>query len=86
MYRCGDDGVPSFVETGAPTDDELQALLQTVIARLMKTLTRRGAPAVTNTTSRAPTPCAAGAAVRAMAARGRETQAQPRGQGSDQPL
>jgi hypothetical protein len=42
VYRCGDDGVPSFVETGAPTDDELHALLQTVITRLMKMLTRRG--------------------------------------------
>ncbi|MBK6862435.1 MAG: transposase [Ideonella sp.] len=42
VYRCGADGVPSFVEVNAPTDDELHALLQTVIARLMKMLTRRG--------------------------------------------
>jgi hypothetical protein len=42
VYRCGADGVPSFVEVNAPTDDELWALLQTVIARLMKLLTRRG--------------------------------------------
>jgi hypothetical protein len=34
--------LPNFVEVVAPTDDELQALLQTVIARLMKMLTRRG--------------------------------------------
>jgi len=32
------------------------------------------------------TPSAAGAAVRAMSARGRKTRAQPRGHGSDQPL
>ena len=35
LYRCGADGVPSFIETSAPTDDELHALLQTVITRLM---------------------------------------------------
>ena len=33
---------PAFIEADAPTDDELHALLQTVIARLMKMLTRRG--------------------------------------------
>jgi hypothetical protein len=42
VYRCGADGAPAFDEAGAPTDDELHALLQTVIARLMKMLTRRG--------------------------------------------
>ena len=42
VYRCDVDGVPSFVEAGAPTDEDLHALLQTVIARLMKMLTRRG--------------------------------------------
>jgi len=42
VYRCGADGAPTFVETDAPTDDELHALLQTVITRLMKMLTRRG--------------------------------------------
>jgi hypothetical protein len=42
VYRCGADGAPAFVEAGAPTDDELHALLQTVISRLMKMLTRRG--------------------------------------------
>jgi hypothetical protein len=42
VYRCGADGAPTFVEVSAPTDDELHVLLQTVIARLMKLLTRRG--------------------------------------------
>jgi len=42
VYRCGADGAPAFIEAAAPTDDELHALLQTVIARLMKMLTRRG--------------------------------------------
>jgi hypothetical protein len=42
VYRCDGDGAPSFVDAGAPTDEELRALLQTVIARLMKMLTRRG--------------------------------------------
>ncbi|NUZ05903.1 transposase [Piscinibacter koreensis] len=42
VYRCGADGAPTFVEAAAPTDDELHALLQTAIARLMKMLTRRG--------------------------------------------
>ena len=32
----------SFVEAGAPTDDELHALLQAVITRLIQMLTRRG--------------------------------------------
>ncbi|MFN9028902.1 MAG: hypothetical protein ACK5XM_01490, partial [Betaproteobacteria bacterium] len=34
--------MPTFVEAGALTDDQLHALLQTVIARLMTLLTRRG--------------------------------------------
>ena len=42
MYRCGADGAPTFVEAGAPTDDELHALLQKIITRLMKLLTRKG--------------------------------------------
>ena len=42
VYRCGAGGEPIFVELAAPTSDELHALLQTVIGRLMKTLTRRG--------------------------------------------
>ena len=33
VYRCGAEGVPVFVQAGAPTDDELHALLHTVIAR-----------------------------------------------------
>ena len=28
VYRCDSDGVPSFVEVAAPTDDELHELLQ----------------------------------------------------------
>lgn len=42
VYRCNADGAPSFVEAAAPTDEELHALLQTAIARLMRMLTRRG--------------------------------------------
>ncbi|MGK2900324.1 MAG: transposase zinc-binding domain-containing protein, partial [Burkholderiaceae bacterium] len=42
VYRCGADGVPVFAEVDAPTDDELHALLQTLITRVMKMLTRRG--------------------------------------------
>ena len=41
VYQCGADGLPVFVEAGAPTDDELHALLQKVITRLMTMLTRR---------------------------------------------
>ena len=39
VYR---DGAPTSVEVGAPTDDELQALLQKIITKLMKLLSRRG--------------------------------------------
>ncbi len=42
VYRGAGDGVPAFVEAAAPTDDELHALLQTLITRLMKLLMRRG--------------------------------------------
>ena len=42
VYRCGADDAPEFVEVGSPTDDEVRALLQTIITRLMKMLTRRG--------------------------------------------
>ena len=42
IYRCDADGKLTFVEVGSPTDDEVHALLQTLIARLMKMLTRRG--------------------------------------------
>ena len=42
VYRCGADDAPAFVEADAPTDGELHALLQTIVARLMKMLTRRG--------------------------------------------
>ena len=40
VYRCGADGAPAFFEAGPPTDDELHALLRTVIDRLMKLLKR----------------------------------------------
>jgi len=42
VYRCDADGSPAFIEADASTDDELNALLHTVIARLMKMITRRG--------------------------------------------
>jgi hypothetical protein len=42
VYRRNTAGAPIFVEPAAPNNDELHALLQTVIARLMKMLTRRG--------------------------------------------
>lgn len=42
VYRCGADGVPGFIEAATPTDDELHALLHTVVTGLMKLLTRRG--------------------------------------------
>jgi hypothetical protein len=42
VYRCDADGAPAFIEAAAPTNDELDALLHTIIARLMKMLTRRG--------------------------------------------
>ena len=42
VYRRGTDGTPVFVEVPAPTADALQAVLQRVITRTMKLLTRRG--------------------------------------------
>jgi hypothetical protein len=36
------DGVPEFIKAAAPTEEALHALLQTVIAPLMRLLTRRG--------------------------------------------
>lgn len=42
VYRCGADASPTFIEAAASTDQELYALMQTVIARFMKKLTRRG--------------------------------------------
>ncbi|EHR71157.1 Putative transposase [Burkholderiales bacterium JOSHI_001] len=41
VNRCDADGAPAFVEADAPNDDESHALLQTLINRLMKLLTRR---------------------------------------------
>ncbi|MCZ8113344.1 MAG: hypothetical protein O9321_21160 [Rubrivivax sp.] len=43
VYRRAADGSPAFIEAASPTDDELHALLQTVIARLMKLLSKRAA-------------------------------------------
>lgn len=43
VYRCGADGQAHFVAADAPTEDELSALLQTLIKRLMKLFVRRGA-------------------------------------------
>ena len=42
VYRCGAEGEPVFVEVPAPTDEALQAVLQKVITRMMKLLTRKG--------------------------------------------
>ncbi len=42
VCRCGANGAPTFIEAAASADDELHALLQTAIVRLMKMLTRRG--------------------------------------------
>ena len=42
MSRCDADGLPDFIDADVPIDDELQTPLQTVIARLLKMLTRRG--------------------------------------------
>lgn len=43
VYCCNADGKPIFVEVGEPTDDVVHAMLQTLIARLRKLLTRSGA-------------------------------------------
>jgi hypothetical protein len=42
VYRSDAAGVPEFIEVAASTEAGLHELLQTVIARLMKRLTRRG--------------------------------------------
>ena len=42
VYRRSADGAPAFVEAPAPTDEALQAVLQKIIKRTMKLLTRRG--------------------------------------------
>ena len=41
VYRSAAEGEPEFIEAAAPTDEALHALLHSVIARLMKMLTRR---------------------------------------------
>ena len=42
VYRHSADGTPEFVEVAAPNDEALQAVLQKIITRTMKLLTRRG--------------------------------------------
>ena len=42
VYRRGIDGAPEFVEVPQPTDEALLAVLQKIITRVMKLLTRRG--------------------------------------------
>jgi hypothetical protein len=42
VYRSDAEGEPESIEAAAPTDEALHALPHTVIARLMKMLTRRG--------------------------------------------
>lgn len=42
VYRCGTNGARTFIEAVASTDEELHALLQTVIARFMKMFMSRG--------------------------------------------
>jgi len=41
VYRRSADGSPATIEAASPNDDELHALLQSVIERLMKLITRR---------------------------------------------
>jgi hypothetical protein len=40
VYRRGIEGTPEFVEAPAPTEEALQVVLQKVITRTMKLLTR----------------------------------------------
>lgn len=42
VYRCDDDSEPQFVAAAPPTDEELARLLQTMISRMLRMLTRRG--------------------------------------------
>ena len=42
VYRRDAEGEPVFVEVPAPTDEALQTVLQKVITRMMKLLTRKG--------------------------------------------
>ena len=42
VYRRGADGVPVFIEAGAPSDYQIHAVLQTLITRLMRRLTGYG--------------------------------------------
>jgi hypothetical protein len=40
VYRCGAVSAAAFIEVRAPSGDQVQAVLQTSIARLKKMLTR----------------------------------------------
>ena len=42
VYRRSAEAEPAFVEAPTPTDEALQAVLQKIIKRTMKLLTRRG--------------------------------------------
>ena len=42
VHRRSAEGAPVFVEAPAPTDDALQAVLDEIITRIVKLLTRRG--------------------------------------------
>jgi hypothetical protein len=42
VSRCDANGAPNFIEAAASSNEELHALLQTVIAWFMKILMRRG--------------------------------------------
>ena len=42
VYQCGVDGVPVFGRVGAPASDELHALVQAIVTRLMGLFTLHG--------------------------------------------
>ncbi|MEZ5659388.1 MAG: transposase [Burkholderiaceae bacterium] len=42
VCRCDGEGEPQFVAVAALTDEELAGLLQTMISRILRMLTRRG--------------------------------------------
>jgi hypothetical protein len=65
-YRSSADGVPEFIEAAGPTDEELHALQQTVIARLMQLLARRGVPVEHMGRTWLAEPAAEGEAARAL--------------------
>ena len=54
VYRRSTAGEPAFVEVPAPTDEAMQAVLQKIISRMMKLLTRRGVLVYIGLQARAP--------------------------------